>query len=52
MNIPENFDLVKTIARRDKLRDRYYRGGLSNADYKELIQLDKEIGQAFEDLKK
>lgn len=44
---PENFDLAKAIARRDKLRGKYNRSGLSNTDYNELIQLEKIIEQAL-----
>lgn len=47
MKIIENFDLEKAIARRDKLRGRYNRSGLSNTDYNELLQLDKAIEQAI-----
>ena len=42
---PENFDLETTIARRDKLRGRYNRSGLSNTDYNQLLQLEQEIDQ-------
>lgn len=47
MKILENFDLEKVIARRDKLRGKYNRSGLSNTDYNELLQLDKAIEQAI-----
>lgn len=47
MNIPEKFDLAKAIIRRDKLRGKYNRSGLSNTDYNELLQLDKAIEQAL-----
>lgn len=39
-------DLAKVVARRDKLRGKYNRSGLSNTDYNELLQLDKTIEQA------
>ena len=42
---PENFDLETAIARRDKLRGRYNRSGLSNTDYNQLLQLEQEIDQ-------
>lgn len=42
---PENFDLETTIARRDKLRGRYNRSGLSDTDYSQLLQLEQEIDQ-------
>ncbi|WP_171257913.1 hypothetical protein [Acinetobacter gyllenbergii] len=38
-------DLAKVVARRDKLRGKYNRSGLSNTDYNELLQLDKAIEQ-------
>ncbi|WP_023269665.1 hypothetical protein [Acinetobacter gyllenbergii] len=38
-------DLAKVVARRDKLRGKYNRSGLSNTDYNELLQLDKTIEQ-------
>lgn len=47
MKILENFKLEKAIARRDKLRGKYKRSGLSNTDYNELLQLDKAIEQAI-----
>ncbi|WP_288421604.1 hypothetical protein [uncultured Acinetobacter sp.] len=47
MKILETFDLEKAISRRDKLRGKYNRGGLSNTDYNELLQLDKAIEQAI-----
>ncbi|MDV7707832.1 hypothetical protein [Acinetobacter pittii] len=47
MKIIETFDLEKAIARRDKLRGKYNRSGLSNTDYNELLQLDKAIEQAI-----
>lgn len=40
-------DLAKVVARRDKLRGKYNRSGLSNTDYNELLQLDKTIEQAL-----
>ncbi|EPF70794.1 hypothetical protein GCM10025882_26780 [Acinetobacter gyllenbergii] len=40
-------DLAKVVARRDKLRGKYNRSGLSNTDYSELLQLDKTIEQAL-----
>ncbi|WPP87495.1 hypothetical protein [Acinetobacter pittii] len=43
MKILETFDLEKSIARRDKLRGKYNRSGLSNTDYNELLQLEKAI---------
>lgn len=46
---PENFDLAKAIARRDKLRGKYNRSGLSNTDYNELLKLDKAIDQVHKD---
>ncbi|WP_227063265.1 hypothetical protein [Acinetobacter pittii] len=46
MNTHENFDLEKAIVRREKLRGKYYRSGLSNTDYNELLRLDKAIEQA------
>ncbi|MEV8215804.1 MULTISPECIES: hypothetical protein [Bacteria] len=52
MSTQENFDLVKAIARRDKLRGKYNRSGLSNTDYNELLQLDKAIEQARKGEKK
>lgn len=51
LNTLENFDLEKAIARRDKLRGRYNRSGLSNTDYNELLQLDKAIERALKDKK-
>lgn len=51
LNTLENFDLEKAIARRDKLRGRYNRSGLSNTDYNELLELDKAIGRALKDKK-
>jgi len=47
MNIPVNFDLENAKARQVKLRGKYNRGGLSNADYNELLQLEKAIDQAI-----
>ncbi|MBR7679988.1 hypothetical protein [Acinetobacter nosocomialis] len=47
MKTLETLDLEKAIARRDKLRSKYNRGGLSNTDYNELLQLDKAIEQAI-----
>lgn len=44
---PKNFDLEKAIARRDKLREKYNRSGLSNTNYNELLQLDITIEQAL-----
>lgn len=52
MSTLENFDLEKAIDRRDKLRGKYNRSGLSNTDYKELLQLDKAIEQALKGEKK
>lgn len=43
----KNLDLERAIVRRDKLRGRYNRSGLSNTDYNELLQLDKAIEQAI-----
>lgn len=40
-------DLAKLVARRDELRGKYNRSGLSNTDYNELLQLDKTIEQAL-----
>ncbi|ARG18734.1 hypothetical protein B7L44_05260 [Acinetobacter nosocomialis] len=51
LNTLENFDLEKAIARRDKLRGRYKRSGLSNTDYNELLELDKAIERAVKDKK-
>jgi len=51
LNTLENFDLEKAIARRDKLRGRYNRSGLSNTDYNELLELDKAIERALKDKK-
>lgn len=51
MKILENFDLEKVIARRDKLRGKYNRSGLSNTDYNELLELDKAIERALKDKK-
>ncbi|WP_252719696.1 hypothetical protein [Acinetobacter oleivorans] len=47
MNTHENFNLEKAIARRDKLRGKYNRSGLSNTDYNELLRLEKAIDQAI-----
>lgn len=47
MKILETIDLEKAIVRRDKLRGKYNRSGLSNTDYNELLQLDKAIEQAI-----
>lgn len=47
MNIPVNFDLENAKARQVKLRGKYNRGGLSNTDYNELLQLEKAIEQAM-----
>ncbi|MFV5642030.1 hypothetical protein [Acinetobacter oleivorans] len=47
MKILENFDLEKVIARRDTLRGKYNRSGLSNTDYNELLRLEKAISKAI-----
>ena len=47
MSTQENFDLAKAVARRDKLRGKYNRSGLSNTDCNELLRLDKAIEQEF-----
>lgn len=51
LNTLENFDLEKVIARRDNLRGRYNRSGLSNTDYNELLELDKAIERALKEKK-
>ncbi|MCH7331859.1 hypothetical protein [Acinetobacter modestus] len=43
--ISENFDLENAIAKRDKLRGKYNRSGLSNTDYKQLLELEQLIDQ-------
>lgn len=45
VHIPENFDIEKAAACRDKLRGKYNRSGLSATDYNELLELDKAIDQ-------
>lgn len=46
MKILETFDLEKAITRRDKLRGKYNRSGLSNTDYNELLRLEKAISKS------
>ncbi|MCH7331506.1 hypothetical protein, partial [Acinetobacter modestus] len=43
--ISKNFDLGNAIAKRDKLRGKYNRSGLSNTDYNQLLELEQLIDQ-------